>query len=218
MANDFVLALIGYHPDYPFLESMGIEIEPEKGRPVHDPETLETTVPGLYVAGGMVSGRETNKIFIENGRFHGGKIVSSPGRPTPGQKIMLGSHRPRRIRIRSGELSFSATLTDNRAARALWKRLPVEAKASTWGHEIYFPVPVELAASKEDKDVVGMGDIAYCLPAARSVSSSARPPPAAARRSGAASPVTVLGKVEGDPTLFNAVEDGQLVRLEREEA
>ncbi len=76
MANDFVLALIGYHPDYPFLESMGIQIEPEKGRPVHDPETLETDVPGLYVAGGMVSGRETNKIFIENGRFHGGKIVS----------------------------------------------------------------------------------------------------------------------------------------------
>ncbi len=76
ITNDFVLALIGYHPDYPFLESMGIEIEPKKGRPVHDPETLETNIPGLYVAGGMVSGRETNKIFIENGRFHGAKIVS----------------------------------------------------------------------------------------------------------------------------------------------
>ena len=76
ITNDFVLALIGYHPDYPFLESMGIEIEPKKGRPVHDPETLETNVPDLYVAGGMVSGRETNKIFIENGRFHGAKIVS----------------------------------------------------------------------------------------------------------------------------------------------
>lgn len=75
IANDFVLALIGYHPDYGFLESMGIDIEPEKGRPVHDPETFETNVPGLYVAGGMVSGRETNKIFIENGRFHGAKIV-----------------------------------------------------------------------------------------------------------------------------------------------
>jgi thioredoxin reductase (NADPH) len=73
--NDFVLALIGYHPDYRFLESLGIEIEPEKGRPVYDPETFETNVPGLYVAGGMVSGRETNKIFIENGRFHGAKIV-----------------------------------------------------------------------------------------------------------------------------------------------
>ena len=73
--NDFVLALIGYHPDYRFLESLGVEIEPEKGRPVHDPETFESNVPGLYVAGGMVSGRETNKIFIENGRFHGAKIV-----------------------------------------------------------------------------------------------------------------------------------------------
>ncbi len=74
--NDFVLALIGYHPDYPFLESMGIEIESESGKPVHDPDTFETNVPGLYVAGGMVSGRQTNKIFIENGRFHGGKIVA----------------------------------------------------------------------------------------------------------------------------------------------
>ena len=79
--NDFVLALIGYHPDYPFLESMGIEIESETGKPVHDPNTFETHVPGLYVAGGMVSGRQTNKIFIENGRFHGGKIVAhlAPG-------------------------------------------------------------------------------------------------------------------------------------------
>jgi thioredoxin reductase (NADPH) len=76
LANDFVLALIGYHPDYRFLESMGIEIESEMGRPHHDPETMETNVTGLYVAGGMVSGRETNKIFIENGRFHGGKIVA----------------------------------------------------------------------------------------------------------------------------------------------
>jgi thioredoxin reductase (NADPH) len=74
--NDFVLALIGYHPDYRFLESLGIEIEPDKGQPVHDPETFESNVSGLYVAGGMVSGRETNKIFIENGRFHGAKIVS----------------------------------------------------------------------------------------------------------------------------------------------
>ena len=132
--------------------------------------------------------------------------------------MMLGSHRPRRIRIRSGELSFSATLTDNRAARALWKRLPVEAKASTWGHEIYFPVPVELAASKEDKDVVGMGDIAYWPPGSALCIFFGKTPASRGEEIRAASPVTVLGKVEGDPTLFNAVEDGQLVRLEREEA
>ncbi len=123
-----------------------------------------------------------------------------------------------RIRIRSGELSFSATLADNRAARALWKRLPVEAKASTWGHEIYFPVPVELAASKEDKDVVGMGDIAYWPPGSALCIFFGKTPASRGEEIRAASPVTVLGKVEGDPTLFNAVEDGQVVRLEREEA
>ena len=73
--NDFVLALTGYHPDYPFLESMGIHIEPENGEPVHDAETMETDIPGIYVAGGIAAGRQANKIFIENGRLHGIQIV-----------------------------------------------------------------------------------------------------------------------------------------------
>jgi len=73
--NDFVLALTGYHPDYPFLESMGIHIEPENGEPVHDAETMETNIPGIYVAGGIAAGRQANRIFIENGRFHGIQIV-----------------------------------------------------------------------------------------------------------------------------------------------
>lgn len=129
---------------------------------------------------------------------------------------MLGSHGPRRIRISSGNLSFSATLTDNRAARALWKRLPVEAKASTWGHEIYFPVPIELASTKDDQDIVGMGDIAYWPPGSAVCIFFGTTPASRGEEIRAASPVTPLGKVEGDPTLFNAVEDGQLVRLERE--
>jgi thioredoxin reductase (NADPH) len=73
--NDFVLALTGYHPDYPFLESMGIRITPDGGAPMHDPVTMETNVPGLYLAGGIAAGRQANKIFIENGRLHGAKIV-----------------------------------------------------------------------------------------------------------------------------------------------
>lgn len=75
IANDFVLALTGYHPDFPFLESMGISIDPVNGEPEHDPDTMETNIPGLYVAGGIAAGREANKIFIENGRLHGAKIV-----------------------------------------------------------------------------------------------------------------------------------------------
>jgi len=69
--NDFVFALTGYHPDYDFLRSMGIELSTDQCRPVCDPETLESNVPGIYVAGVIVAGSRTNEIFIENGRFHG---------------------------------------------------------------------------------------------------------------------------------------------------
>jgi thioredoxin reductase (NADPH) len=73
--NDAVLALTGYQPDYAFLESMGIHIDSGSGKPDTDPESCETNVGGIYLAGGIVAGRQTNKIFIENGRFHGQKII-----------------------------------------------------------------------------------------------------------------------------------------------
>ncbi len=74
--NDFVFALTGYHPDYEFLRSMGIELSTEQCRPVCDPITLESNVPGIYVAGVIVAGSRTNEIFIENGRFHGQQIAA----------------------------------------------------------------------------------------------------------------------------------------------
>ena len=73
--NDFVLPLIGYRPDYRFLESLGVRSEGPDRRPLTDPETLATEVPGLYLAGGVVAGLRTNRIFIENGRFHGEAII-----------------------------------------------------------------------------------------------------------------------------------------------
>ena len=54
---------------------MGVEVDPETYVPRHDPETLETNVPGIYLAGSVASGRMTNRIFIENGRFHGERII-----------------------------------------------------------------------------------------------------------------------------------------------
>jgi len=74
--NDFVFALTGYHPDYDFLRAMGIELSSEQRRPVCDPITLESNVPGVYVAGVIVAGSRTNEIFIENGRFHGQAIAA----------------------------------------------------------------------------------------------------------------------------------------------
>lgn len=73
--NDFVFALIGYHPDYDFLSSLGLELSDLQHRPVCDPETLESNVPGIYVAGVIVAGSRTSEIFIENGRFHGKQIA-----------------------------------------------------------------------------------------------------------------------------------------------
>jgi thioredoxin reductase (NADPH) len=76
LKNDFVFAMTGYHPDYDFLRSMGIELSSEQCRPVCDPLTLESNVPGIYVAGVIVAGSRTNEIFIENGRFHGKQIAA----------------------------------------------------------------------------------------------------------------------------------------------
>jgi thioredoxin reductase (NADPH) len=76
LPNDFVLALTGYHPDFDFLRRLGIELRGPECRPVCDPETLESNVPGLYVAGVILAGSRTNEIFIENGRFHGGQIAA----------------------------------------------------------------------------------------------------------------------------------------------
>jgi thioredoxin reductase (NADPH) len=87
LKNDFVFALTGYHPDYDFLRSIGIELSPEQLRPVCDPETLESNVAGIYVAGVIVAGSKTNEIFIENGRFHGkliaGHLSEKLGRGNP---------------------------------------------------------------------------------------------------------------------------------------
>jgi thioredoxin reductase (NADPH) len=76
LKNDFVFALTGYHPDYDFLQSLGIKLHEKDMRPVCDPETFESNVPGIYVAGVVVAGSRTSEIFIENGRFHGRQIAA----------------------------------------------------------------------------------------------------------------------------------------------
>jgi thioredoxin reductase (NADPH) len=85
---DFVLALTGYRADLSLLRSVGVEVDESSGVPRHDRETMETNVPGVYIAGVLASGLDANKIFIENGREHGGRICdhikSKPPRVSPG--------------------------------------------------------------------------------------------------------------------------------------
>ena len=76
LKNDFVFALTGYHPDFSFIERLGVRLDAANDRcPVCDPGTLESNVPGIYLAGVIVAGERTNEIFIENGRFHGKQIA-----------------------------------------------------------------------------------------------------------------------------------------------
>jgi thioredoxin reductase (NADPH) len=82
--NDFVFAMTGYHPDYSFLRSLGVELAAGDCKPVCDPETLESNVPGIYLAGVIVAGSHTNEIFIENGRFHGQQIANDLKRKMKG--------------------------------------------------------------------------------------------------------------------------------------
>ncbi len=76
LANDWVVAMTGYRPDYAFLQTLGIAIEDDEARtPVYDSETFETNRAGLYLAGTVCGGLRTGRWFIENGRFHAGQIM-----------------------------------------------------------------------------------------------------------------------------------------------
>ena len=72
---DAVFVLTGYHSDTTLLASAGVAFDPIELAPQFDPETFETNVPGIYVIGNVTTGRQTGKIFIENGRFHGKRAV-----------------------------------------------------------------------------------------------------------------------------------------------
>ena len=76
--NDFVLAMTGYQPDFSFLKKLGIELgDDEYKTPVHNPETMQTNIEGIYLAGVICGGHKTNKWFIENSRDHASIIFSN---------------------------------------------------------------------------------------------------------------------------------------------
>jgi thioredoxin reductase (NADPH) len=75
--NDFVFAMTGYRPDFEFMATHGIHLDPATSKPITNPETLESERKGVYLAGVIVAGTHTNEIFIENGRFHGKLIAAA---------------------------------------------------------------------------------------------------------------------------------------------
>ena len=114
----------------------------------------------------------------------------------------------RPIRITAGSVTVDAELNDSRTATAIAARLPIEAKAETWGDEIYFNIGQELAG-ESPREVVELGDLgqAFCIffgPTPMSRGDEIRP----------ASPVNVVGRVVGDARAFTKVRAGSRVRIE----
>jgi thioredoxin reductase (NADPH) len=74
--NDWVVAMTGYQPQPGLLLELGVQFDPATGKPLHDPDTMETNVPGVFIAGVVAAGNDANKVFIENGRDHGARIIA----------------------------------------------------------------------------------------------------------------------------------------------
>ena len=72
----FVYVMTGFAPQLDLLRQLNVPIDPQTGIPKHDPATLETSVPGIFIAGVVIAGYDANKVFIENGRYHGDRIVA----------------------------------------------------------------------------------------------------------------------------------------------
>ncbi len=76
LENDFVIAMTGYQPDFGMLERLGVQLaDTEKHEPAYNDETMETILPGLYLAGVVCGGRDTHQWFIENSRVHAAQII-----------------------------------------------------------------------------------------------------------------------------------------------
>lgn len=120
----------------------------------------------------------------------------------------------RRVTITAGAVSVGAVLNASETADAIWEALPLEARANRWGDEIYFATPVRLG-SEDGQEVVEVGDLAYwppgnafCIfwgPTPASRGSEIRP----------ASAVNVLGRIDGDATVFSTIRSGVTVRIEK---
>ena len=120
----------------------------------------------------------------------------------------------RSITITAGTVSAQARLNDSRTARAIWDALPIEAKAQTWGDEIYFAIEV---SEKEDeaKAVVELGDLGYWPPGQAFCIFFGPTPASHGDEIRPASPVNVVGQVVGDAREFKRVRSGARVVLER---
>ncbi len=122
----------------------------------------------------------------------------------------------RAIVITAGRVSAEARLNDSKTAAAIWDALPIEAKADTWGDEIYFDIGLT-AAPESPREVVEPGDLGYWPPGRAFCIFFGPTPMSRGDEIRPASPVNVVGRIVGDPKAFKAVSAGTRVTLRRNE-
>ena len=120
----------------------------------------------------------------------------------------------RAIRITAGTVSARARLNDSRTAGAIWDALPIEAKAQTWGDEIYFAIGVR-EAEDSARAVVELGDLGYWPPGQAFCIFFGPTPASRGDEIRPASPVNVVGRIAGDARMFKAICAGTRVVVER---
>lgn len=123
----------------------------------------------------------------------------------------------RRIRIRAGAVTVSATLNDSSTADAVWDALPITGQVQTWGDEIYFSIPVEAAAAPDAQATVDKGAVAYWPPGSALCLFWGPTPMSRGDEIRPASAVNVLGAIEGDPTMLARVPSGNEIVVEHAE-
>ncbi|HEV8583477.1 MAG TPA: cyclophilin-like fold protein [Methylomirabilota bacterium] len=121
----------------------------------------------------------------------------------------------RAIRITAGGVSATAELNDSKTAIAIWDALPIDAKAQTWGDEIYFAIPVR-ADEDHGKEVVALGDLGYWPPGQAFCIFFGPTPASRGDEIRPASAVNVVGRVGGDATVFKQVRAGARVTIQRD--
>ena len=119
-----------------------------------------------------------------------------------------------RIQLTAGPVLATALLNDSKTAQAIWEALPFRSVGNRWGDEIYFSIPVELD-EESARAVVELGDLGYWAPGTAFCIFFGPTPASRGSEIRAASPVSVFGRLEGDPKAFAAVPDGSAVLIER---
>jgi hypothetical protein len=121
----------------------------------------------------------------------------------------------RKIQISAGDISAIAILNDGPTADAIWKALPIEGRANTWGDEIYFEIPVQLGEEEGASEVVQLGDLGYWPTGHAFCIFFGLTPVSSGDEIRAASAVNIFGHIEGEATVFKGVSNGDRIYVEK---